>query len=84
MPEEYVGETITEVGISYYSSSNYLHTHALIKDSEGNPLSINKTELDVVVIYATVFITFETANTNLKYLGSNNNLIQKLVINDQW
>lgn len=79
MPEEYVGETITEVGISYSSSSNYLHTHALIKDAEGNPLSINKTELDVVVIYATVFITLETANTNLVYLGSSNNLIQKLL-----
>lgn len=58
MPEEYVGETLTEVGIAYSGTTTHLLTHALIKDAEGNPLSISKTDLDVVVIYATVFVSF--------------------------
>lgn len=59
-PEEYVGRTITEVGIS--EATNAINTHALIKDAEGNPLSITKTELDVLIIYATVFIELQDAN----------------------
>ena len=56
-PEEYVGSTISEVGIAYGATSSYLVTHAMLKDSEGNPISIAKTSTDVVTIYATVFIT---------------------------
>lgn len=56
-PSEYVGSTITEVGIAFGSASTSLVTHAMIKDSEGNPLAIEKTDLDVVVIYATVFVS---------------------------
>lgn len=52
--DEYVGETLTEVGIS--EDTSLINTHALINDAEGNPLSITKTELDVVIIYATVYI----------------------------
>ena len=62
MPEEYVGQTITEVGVAYGSAASYLVTHAMIKDSEGNPLSITKTELDVVTIYATVFVELQDTN----------------------
>ena len=62
MPEEYVGRTITEVGVAYGSTASYLVTHAMIKDSEGNPLSITKTELDVVTIYATVFVELQDTN----------------------
>lgn len=67
MPEEYVGQNITEVGVAYGDATNYLVTHAMIKDAEGNPLSINKTDLDVIEIYATVFITFDEKYM-LKYL----------------
>lgn len=56
-PSEYVDSTITEVGIAFGSTNTNLVTHAMIKDAEGNPLSINKTDLDVVVIYATVFVS---------------------------
>lgn len=63
MPEEFVGETITEVGIGWRANVDSMVTHAMIKDAEGNPLSITKTELDVVVIYATVFIEL-IGNTN--------------------
>lgn len=62
MPEEYVGQTITEVGVAYGSTASYLVTHAMIKDSEGNPLSITKTELDVITIYATVFVELQDTN----------------------
>jgi len=79
-PEEYVGQTITEVGIAYYSSASSLVTHAMLKDSEGNPISITKTSTDVVTIYATVFITLTNTIPELKLLGipSNNQLINYL------
>lgn len=76
-PEEYVGESITEVGISdTYSSSkssSYINTHALIKDAEGNLLNILKTDTDVVVIYATVFIELQDKSDNIHFLRVNNN-----------
>lgn len=70
-PEEYIGESITEVGISdTYSSSkssSYINTHALIKDAEGNLLNILKTDTDVVVIYATVFIELQNRSENIRF-----------------
>lgn len=68
-PEEYVGSTITEVGIGYDSGAASLVTHAMLKDSEGNPVSITKTALDVVTIYATVFSTFSTPDSKVKLIG---------------
>ncbi len=62
MPEEYVGQTITEVGVAYGSTASYLVTHAMIKDAEGNPLSIDKTDIDVIEIYATIFVTLIDSN----------------------
>ncbi|MGX8795430.1 hypothetical protein ACR6HW_04895 [Fusibacter sp. JL298sf-3] len=64
-PEEYVGATLREVGIGFGSAETHAVTHAMIKDAEGNPLSIEKTNIDVVVIYATVFI--ELSNTERVY-----------------
>lgn len=73
-PEEYVGETITEVGIS--ESTSLINTHALIKDSEGNPLSITKTDIDVITIYATVYVELiDTSNNFFFAQGSDNSLI---------
>lgn len=83
-PEEYVGESITEVGISdTYSSSkssSYINTHALIKDAEGNLLNILKTDTDVVVIYATVFIELQNRSENIYFtnLPNNNALLNYL------
>ncbi len=68
-PEEYVGQTFTEVGVAYGSTSSYLVTHAMIKDSEGNPLTLTKTDLDVLVIYATVFIELQHASDNIYFTG---------------
>ena len=61
-PEEYVGQTITEVGIAFGSTASNLVTHAMLKDAEGNPISITKSDTDVVTIYATVFVTLNVAS----------------------
>ena len=78
-PEEFVGSTISEVGIAYGSSATTLVTHAMLRDSEGNPISITKTSTDVVTIYATVFITL-VDNPLIKWLGlpTGNQLINYL------
>lgn len=80
-PEEYVGNTISEVGIAYGSTNTNLVTHSLLKDSEGNSISIVKTDVDVITIYATVFVTLDTSNPNLTYLSmpSSNQLVNYLI-----
>lgn len=52
----YVGETITEVGLAGPGTSSNVVTHALLKDSEGNPISLVKTDTMVVDIYATLYV----------------------------
>lgn len=80
-PEEYVGNTISEVGIAFGSTNTNLVTHSLLKDSEGNSISILKTDVDVITIYATVFVTLDTSNPNLTYLSmpSSNQLVNYLI-----
>ena len=51
---EFNGQTIREVGIS--DTTTNINTHALITDSEGNPLSVEKTITRIIDIYATVFV----------------------------
>lgn len=52
--EDYVGVTLTEVGIGY--DDTHVATHAMLQDMNGNPISIEKTATDVIKIYATVFV----------------------------
>ena len=73
-PESYAGQTFTEVGIS--ETTTNINTHALIKDSEGNPLSITKTDLDVLTIYATVYVEISTDNSSFPM---NNSVITYLL-----
>ncbi len=54
---DYNGSVITEVGISDYPYDLKIVTHALLKDNEGNPISITKTDTMVVYIQATVYCT---------------------------
>ena len=79
-PEEFVGQTITEVGIAYGPTESNLVTHAMLKDSEGNVISITKSATDVVTIFATVFITFVNTIPELKLIRmpSDNQLINYL------
>lgn len=53
-----VGVTITEVGIGYESDSSTLCTHAMLKDMNGNPISIVKTDTDIINIFATIFVHY--------------------------
>lgn len=49
-----VGETITEVGI--VDADNILCTHAMLQDMNGNQISIEKSDTDIVNVYATIFV----------------------------
>lgn len=54
---EYNGNILTEVGIS--ETTTNINTHAMITDAEGNSLTIEKTDVRIIDIYATVFVEFE-------------------------
>lgn len=60
----YVG-TITECGLYIFLKG--LCTHALLLDAEGNPISIEKTDLDVLIIEVTIRLYF-TENENIKMI----------------
>ena len=61
-----VGATLTEVGIGYEMPASTLCTHAMLKDANGNQISIAKTNTDIVNIYATVYVHW----SNTLYSGS--------------
>ena len=72
-PENYVGETVTEVGVGWDPPGD-IFTHALIKDSAGNPLILGpKTGVQEITIYSTVYFVplFEPGIT-LFYPATNN------------
>lgn len=55
LPSENIGAIITEVGLAAAATNN-LVTHALIKDSEGNPLALGpKTDTQEIIIYSTLY-----------------------------
>ena len=62
----YVG-TLTEIctvgGISY-RSGYFPITHAMLVDSEGNPISIEKTDLDILVVTVTLYLTISVTDPN--------------------
>lgn len=49
---------LTEIGLATGSGNNTLVTHALFTDSENNPITITKTNVDRLTITATVFAEF--------------------------
>lgn len=56
-PEEHVGEIFTEVGVGRAAESTDIFTHALIKDSEGNLLTLGpKTNTQEITIYSTIYL----------------------------
>lgn len=65
-PEDNVGSTITEVGIAYGTSSTNLCTHAMLKDMNGNEISIEKASTDLINIYATVYIHWNNSALQAK------------------
>jgi len=77
-PEEYVGSILTEIGVAYGTTTTNLITHALIKDMNGNPITLTKGALDVIVIYATLYFTLST-NNGVKFTGFLNYLSESYV-----
>ena len=76
---DYVG-TVTEVGLvskSYYSGSFVVNsygkmvTRALLTDSEGQIISFEKTDLDILKITVTVELTFSSSNDSFKIFKRN-------------
>lgn len=61
LENEHVGAALSEVGIMSSRTGNPLCTHALIKDMNGNPVVITKTDTDIITIYATVYLLLNTA-----------------------
>lgn len=57
---EHVGSTLSEVGIGWGTSASNLVTHAMLKDMNGNTIAIAKTATDIINIYATVFVHWDT------------------------
>ena len=53
-----IGSTLTEVGVAYSTTASTLVTHAMLKDMNGNQISIAKTSTDIINIYATIFCHF--------------------------
>ena len=69
------GSTLTEVGVAYDISAGSLVTHAMLKDMNGNQISIAKTSTDIINIYATVFLHFTSYdNDHIKF----NNFIAEI------
>ena len=64
---QYVGTNITEVGIGCGSSATNLCTHAMLQDMNGNPISILKTNTDIITFNATVYI--HISQPGMLYLG---------------
>jgi hypothetical protein len=88
--DEYNGSVFTEVAMEcvYYvglwSTAVYLPcTHAMIQDSEGNPIAITKTDVDVVYISATFYCTFSQTgfgDNGVYPLPQNNILVKYLLL----
>jgi hypothetical protein len=62
--------TITEVGfVGSDSISATCHTHALLQDSEGNTITIEKTDTDIIIVTAMVYITV-TADESVELVNA--------------
>ena len=53
-PSDSYSANITELGLA---GGGHLYTHALIMDSEGNPISINKTNIDELTVSVDFYVT---------------------------
>lgn len=57
------GVTITEVGLR---SNARLLTHAMLQDMNGNPVSIAKSDTDILSVYATLYLHWDESYANGK------------------
>ena len=61
---EAVGKNLTELGLSSQNSTTNICTHAMLQDMNGNQISIVKTDSDIINIYATVYVHWNTGYIN--------------------
>ena len=67
---QFVGTTITEVGLAYGTSSGQLVTHAMLQDMNGNPISIAHTSTDIISVYCTIYLHYEEQDEDIHlYVG---------------
>ena len=59
----YVG-TLTEVGLTIKTPTGTLRSHAMLKDAEGNEIAIKKTDLDILTVTVTFYLTVNMQWTN--------------------
>lgn len=53
------GITFTEVGLASGTTTTLLNTHAMIVDSQGQPMGITKTDTMIMYVYATVYVIYD-------------------------
>lgn len=58
----------TEVGIAYSTASSSLTTHALIKDLNGNPVTLNKGATDIINVYSTVYAYLPAQTLGIRFI----------------
>ena len=61
---EAVGKNLTELGLSSGQSQTNICTHAMLQDMNGNQISIAKTDSDIINVYATVYVHWNTGYMN--------------------
>jgi hypothetical protein len=62
-----VGVTLTEVGIAGGQYDGNLTTHAMLQDMNGNPITIAKTDTDIINIYATIYCHWSVDGDNVTF-----------------
>lgn len=72
----YIG-TITEAGLTMREHGSVLASHCMLKDAEGNPLSIEKTANDKLEVVVTVSIRLQDSN-DFKFIPLNKGHISSL------
>lgn len=76
---EYIGKTITEVGVGDVYTNTTVYTHAFIKDSEGNNLVLGpKTSEQEITIYSTVYAIISLEDGVTLYDAPNNPILTSL------
>lgn len=66
-----VGVNITEVGLAANTGNGTLTTHAILQDMNGNPISIAKTEFDIINIYATIYCHWTVTDPAITFYPRN-------------
>ena len=66
----YVGSTITEIGLGCNNQTTII-THAMLKDMNGNQISIAKTNTDIITIYATLYVHWTSNALNGMTISDN-------------